>query len=581
MEFSKEELLQELQRRQSQDGFANTLGRGAGMVGRALASGVAGLANLPQLASNIGAIGGRYVGEKLRGEKIPTAVEQYPYPSEKAKELIDKLSGGKFAPKTFGERAASSAVEFAGGGGLGSLAARGLGKAIPAFLPQTVGELAPLAGAGIGAEAGQELLPEHPALGALGGALLGGKVGSVSLKRPSVAEKEFFNREGNLEQAVPMEQAGGLIKKGAAKYREIAGEEASKLFGAAENLIDENARIPLSKTSKTIEASLGGKTAQHESLLRESPAGKLLGRIRADILQNDGHLPYETAKLYKDELSDLITTHGQLGNKAQGRIKHIEGILEREIKDNLKSTNPKGYEALSKANEFYSSLSSRDRDIFNMLIKEETPTGAFKSVLSDVKRADADKMEVAMKHLAPDHRAQLSATMINELGKNNQNEFITENFFRSFNGLEPNAQKIVLSGLPKASQDKFIELAGVGEGPGRFLTEGAAGVLGAQYGGLPGLLAGLVAGNIPARLIGAPSFINSIYRASKIRDLGKQKSFVSESMKQIKQTHPELKQDIDKFEHAYTNPEQASSPQPEFSREELEAELQRRALNNQ
>lgn len=581
MEFSREELLQELQRRQSQDGFANTLGRGAGIAGRALASGVAGLGNLPQLASNIGALGGRYVGEKLRGEKVPSAIEQYPYPSEKAKELIDKLSGGKFEPKTFGERAASSAVEFAGGGGLGSLAAKGLGKAIPKFLPQTVGELAPLAGAGIGAEAGQELLPEHPAIGALGGALVGGRVGSASLRRPGAAEAEFFRKEGNIEQAVPMEQAGAIIKKGAAKYRDLASAEASKLFGAAENLIDENARVPLSKTSKTIEASLGGKTAQHESLLRESPAGKLLGRIRTDILQNDGHLPYETAKLYKDELSDLITTHGQLGNKAQGRIKHIEGILEREIKDNLKSTNPKGYEALSKANEFYSSLSSKDRDIFNMLIKEETPTGAFKSVLSDVKRADADKMEVAMRHLATDHRAQLSATMINELGKNNQNEFITENFFRNFNGLEQSAQKVVLSGLPKSSQDKFLELASIGEGPGRGLTQGVAGIFGAEYAGFPGLIAGLVAGNIPPKLMVVPSFINAIYRASKIRDLGKQKSFISEFMKDLKQTHPEFDRDINRFQQAYTNPESVSPPQPEFSREELEAELQRRALNNQ
>ncbi len=521
--------------------------RATGMLGRSLATGVAGLANLPFLASNLGSLAGRYVGEKLRGEKVPEPLKQLEYPSEKVRKAIDTLSGEKYKPRTLGEKLGSGAIEFAAGG-LGSLPYKAAGKAIPALLPQSGRELAGLGLAGAGSAAGEEAFPENPALGSLGGALLGGRLGNARV--PKSAERtagEFLEKEGKISQAKPLEEAGALIKKGASRYKEHAGKESNKLYNAAEALIDKDATVPLSKTRETIESMLSGKTSGHERLLRDSAAGKLLGDIRNDIAANEGHLPYETAKLYKDELSDLITTHGQLGNKAQGRIKHISSILDNEISSNLKKTNPKAHQALGQANDFYKSLSERDRDIFNSLIGEESGTGAFKKVLSDAKNVDAKKFEVAMKHLDKADRESLSSSMISELGKNTENDFGFKTFIKNFKGLEDNAKKVVLSGLPKSSQKKFLELTKIGEGPGKTISKLGSIAVGASVGGPLGALGGYSLSKLSPNLLPIPEFIDGIYKASKIKNIGQQKSFILKTLKDIRHTHPELKEDIKLF----------------------------------
>jgi hypothetical protein len=521
--------------------------RTAGMLGRSLATGVAGIANLPFLASNLGSLAGRYVGEKLRGEKIDEPVKQFDYPSEKVRRAIDKLSGDKYKPETLGEKLGAGAAEFAAGG-IGSLLYKAAGKAIPALLPQSGRELAGLVTAGAGSALGEEAFPQNPALGSLGGALLGGRVANARVpKGPEKTAGEFLEREGKLSQAKPLEEAGELIKKGASKYKEYASKESNKLYGVAEELIDKNATVPLSKTRSTIESMLTGKTAGHEKLLRDSPAGKLLEDIRNDIAVNEGHLPYETAKLYKDELSDLITTHGQLGNKAQGRIKNISSILDNEISSNLKKTNPEAHKALGAANDFYKRLSERDRDIFNTLIGEESGTGAFKKVLSDAKNVDAKKFEVAMKHLGKSDRETLSSSMISELGKNAENDFGFRTFIKNFKGLEKNAQKVVLSGLPKSSQEKFLKLMEIGEGPGKTLDRLWPVALGAGIGGPLGALGGQYLHSLARtspRLLPIPEFIDGIYKASKIKNIGQQKSLILKTLKDIRHTHPELKEDI-------------------------------------
>lgn len=518
--------------------------RYAGMLGRSLATGAAGVANLPFLASNLGSLAGRYVGEKLRGEKIPVPVEQFEYPSEKVRKAIDTLSGGKYKPRTLGEKLGAGAAEFASGG-LASIPYKVAGKAIPALLPQSGRELAGLGLAGAGSAAGEEAFPENPALGSLGGAILGGRLGN--LRSPKGSEKvagEFLEQEGRLSKAKPLEEAGELIKKGASRYKEHAAKESNKLYEAAESLIDKNATVPLSKTRETIESMLTGKTAGHEKILRESSVGKLLGDIRNDIAVNEGHLPYETAKLYKDELSDLITTHGQLGNKAQGRIKHISSILDNEISSNLKKTNPEAHQALGQANDFYKRLSERDRDIFNSLIGEESGTGAFKKVLSDAKNVDAKKFEVAMKHLGKSDRETLSSSILSELGKNAENDFSFQRFISNFKGLEDNAKKIVLSGLPKSSQQKFLKLAEIGEGPGKKLTNLSAAAIGAGVAGPLGGITAYTLSKSSPRILPLPEFIDGMYKASKIKNLSQQKSFILKTLKDIRHTHPELKKDI-------------------------------------
>lgn len=534
--------------------MASSFKHKAAVAGRSVAAGIAGIANLPQFASNLGSLGGRYVGEKLRGEKVPGEAEQYAYPSEKVKELIDKLSGGESKPRGFGEKVAASALEFAGGGGISALGLKAAGKAIPGLLPRTGAEAASLAGAGAGSEIGQELLPESPVIGSLGGALLGGMVGKPNFKGPNRVTEEFLQREGKLGNAVPMEEAGGLLKKGASAYREYAGKQSEKLYGNAEAAIDSNAKVPLKQTSKRIDELLSGKTAEHEAILRDSPAGKLLGRIRKDIARNKGNLPYETANLYKDELSDLITTHGQLGNKAQGRLKHITSILDNEISSNLKSSNPKGYEALSKAKAFHRDMSERDRGIFNALTGEESGTGAFKKVLSDAKHVDAKKLDVAMKHLGTADREALSSSMINELGKNAENEFGLHTFLKNFKGLEPSAKKIVLSGLPSSSQAKFLELAKMGNGPGKVLNSIAGASIGASTGGPFGAVVGYMAAQASPKILPLPAFIDGLYRASKIKGLDKQKMSMQKTLKDIKQSHPEHKEEIQKLEKDLDKP---------------------------
>jgi len=521
--------------------------RTAGILGRSLATGAAGLANLPFLASNLGSLAGRYVGEKLRGEKINEPVEQFEYPSEKVRKAIDTLSGDKYKPKTLGEKLGAGAAEFAAGG-IGSIPYKVAGKAIPGLLPQSGRELAGLATAGAGSALGEEALPENPALGSIGGALLGGRIANARVpKGPEKTAGEFLEKEGRLSQAKPIEEAGELIKKGASKYRDYANSESNKLYGAAEKLIDNDAAVPLIKTRETIESMLAGKTAGHEKLLRDSPAGKLLENIRNDIAVNEGHLPYETAKLYKDELSDLVTTHGQLGNKAQGRIKNITSILDNEISSNLKKTNPEAYNALGVANDFYKKLSERDRDIFNTLIGEESGTGAFKKVLSDAKNVDAKKFEVAMKHLDKADRETLSSSMISELGKNAENDFGFRTFIKNFKGLEKNAQKVILSGLPKSSQEKFLKLMDIGEGPGKALNKLGGAAIGAGVGGPAGALGGYYLATVSPRLLPIPEFIDGLYKASKIKGVGQQKSFILKTLKDIRHTHPELKEDVKLF----------------------------------
>jgi hypothetical protein len=104
--------------------------------------------------------------------------------SEKIGQGIDKLTGNKFRAENFTERAAETVPEFVGSGfGASKLltkAGSGIGKGLKNFLaPKNAKEYAALVTAGLGTEAGKDLLPENQGVGAILGGLGGASIPGI------------------------------------------------------------------------------------------------------------------------------------------------------------------------------------------------------------------------------------------------------------------------------------------------------------------------------------------------------------------------------------------------------------------
>lgn len=218
---SDEEIFAELQRSQERP---FNLGAPIDVITRGAVKGLGALPDLAALPYNL--------YQAYQGK------EGLPSISEKLGELYDIPTFGRHKPTSFAGKAAETAAEFITGGA-------GIGKAARFLAPKTGKDLAALAGAGIGTEAGREVSPDNALL-----PLLGGLAGGIAPGAISGAARGFLPSKNGVGA---FEQIAGQAHPEKGKYVEPA------IKGLQNRALNERAPIEESYRNAREAAATGTK----------------------------------------------------------------------------------------------------------------------------------------------------------------------------------------------------------------------------------------------------------------------------------------------------------------------------------
>ncbi len=498
-----------------------SIGRNLGQFAAGIPAGIASIADLPAAAGNLGLWGAEKIGNAL-GSDYKTPTIPY-YAHEGVTKLTNKIVG---EPKNNQEEIARTAGNIGGAfinptnvfRNIGEKAASAskLGTFKEAGITPTLGEITtsrPLMGT-------EELLKRTPG---------SAKVYEDAATLRDKELTELFSKHGQIDKAVPVNEGGELVKKGAKAYNDKAKSVANKLYEKAWGGIEANTPVPLPNTLKVIDESLAAITPQAREILQKSTSGKTLIQLENAIKGNNGTLPIaDIKKVYRKEIDDLVNTWGQVGSNEQGVLKNIRNALDAETKQFVIAENPKAAKDFAKADKFWSGFSERNKKIANKVAGQESPVLAFNQSLGALKQGDASKVKVLMQRLPKEDKGVLSATYMNELGRGVGGEFDPNKWGREFSKLRPEAKEVFTSGLPKESASKLNKISEA-LAHGR-LTKGQANHSGTAY---TGLLMGAGAGLLhsPIETLGGaalgfglskmftnPKLVDAVYAASKAKD---------------------------------------------------------------
>lgn len=484
-------------------------------------AGIASIADLPAAAGNLGLWGAEKIGNAL-GSDYKTPTIPY-YAHDAVTNLTNKIVG---EPKNYQEEIARSAGNIGGAfinptaalrniGGKAASAAK-LGAFKEAGITPTLGEITtskPLMGT-------EELLKKSP--------ITAGVYEKAAILRDKELG-ELFAKHGQLDKALPINEAGSVVKKGAKAYNDKAKSVANRLYEKAWGGIDAKTPVPLSNTLKVIDESLAAVTPEARELLQKSTSGKTLIQLEKAIKNNNGALPIaDIKKVYRKEIDDLINTWGQVGSNEQGVLKNIRNALDSETKAFVIAENPKAAKDFAKADKFWSGFSERNKKIANKVSAQENPVQAFNQSLGALKKGDADQVKVLMQRLPKEDKGILSATYMNELGRGAAGEFDPNKWGREFMKLRPEAKVVFTSGLPKESASKLNKISEAlahnrtVKGQGNFsgtaymaqlMSLPTAGVFAPVTTGVTAL-----GGYALSKMFTSPKFIDAVYAASKAKD---------------------------------------------------------------
>jgi uncharacterized protein YneF (UPF0154 family) len=185
--------------------------------------------------------------------------------------------------------------------------------------------------------------------------------------------------------------------------------------------------------------------------------GKNIGR--------SGKIPFgELKNVFKSNIDDLVDSWNSVGNREQGVLKNISQTLKTEMRDFVKTKNPKAAKYFAKGDEFWKSFSEKNRLITNAAgeqSKKKDSYGLFDNVLNKAKRGNVRPMKVLSQRLDPASKTDLSVTYNNEIGLNQEKEFNLETWGRNFRKLPANGQDAFISGYPSELQPKIKNIAEV------------------------------------------------------------------------------------------------------------------------
>ena len=482
MEYTREELLAEKARRmlladkKRQDEQFPATSRA--MEGSTLKQGIAGIipgiASIGDIPAAIYNLATQSRGTNEKGIEDPfsdmPSIPQAPYVFHNTGEAVADSLFGK--PKTEGERSARMVSEIASS----FINPTNVIKKVLSKIPSP---------AALAAKATKFSVPKYEALDAAGMTKTLGSTsdsipvimaeeglkyfpvssGTIMKARKSNVDKleNLFLEEANIRpgKVDEVKSRANLVTEGYQAYNDNAKAVASKLYGQESRKIKPDSPVPMDTALATINKSLETFSPEAKAILEKSGAGSKLVELKQAIIKNGGTLPYQDVKqTFIPLMNDLIDSWGQIGTREQGLLKRNVDAFNKDVRNYVKTVDPKAAESLVKADKFWADFSKRERKITNKGSTQTDPLSQFNSVYTPLLKGDTEPYRIATQHLPAPKKKAFDIELNTELGLDKGSaSFDPFVWAKNFNKLRKPAQDAALSSLPKSSADKLRGVA--------------------------------------------------------------------------------------------------------------------------
>jgi hypothetical protein len=424
------------------------------------------------------------------------------------------------------------AVESATGAAVGGVTAGGLGAGMNALAPKLAPMFSRKTVAPEEAAAGKEVIeagarrqvpirqadvrPElRPTLAEARTSENGGQIIRNADQEDLIAfEKQLDNLGGNRAAG----SVGDSTQDALAAGRETTGEKGSALYTRAGKMAGD-ATIAPQNALKAIDQQI----AELESAGPQGNSGLIgyLKDVRSDLAR-DGGLSIDALRSQRTLMRGQISQRNLTASDAERRVGMVLDAAADDIKAGLVN-NPRALDAFAKADDYWRTRSQFIKQIESKLVgPKDNPVSAETTAarLDNWMRGDFNRFRRLWAELPPENRADITAKVAANLGRNNKGEFSLDFFLRHTGGknalLSPKTTRLVfgedgtaaindLRTIAQAKTDAATNTnrsgtGGVLRGPIKGLRTVVLSALGFAGGDVTGAVVAPMAGNMISKM---------------------------------------------------------------------------------
>ncbi|MFC4822231.1 hypothetical protein ACFO6Q_18030 [Dokdonella ginsengisoli] len=358
------------------------------------------------------------------------------------------------------------------------------------------------------------------------------------------------NADGLAVNANPA-AAGRAIERGIAGpggFVERFKSQARDLYDRVDQFMPGDTQVPLRATQSFFaRVSTPTKGAEATSALLANPKLSAIGNALDEDMKSalaaggqSGQLPYEAVKQLRTRVGEMIANAGLVSDVPRGELKQLYGALSQDIR-NQAARDPKAFAATNRAENYYRAGMDRLERVEAVVDRAGGPEKVFQAALSGT-REGASTLHGVMQSLKPEEAKIVTSAVVRRLGSANpsaQNElgdaFSTESFLTNWNKLSGAAKQVLFDRMGPTFRNDLDQIAkatsNVRDGSMVFRnpagTAGAAtqattaatavtALLSGHYGAAAGIVAGVAAANLSARLMTNPTFVRWLARQTTV-----------------------------------------------------------------
>lgn len=387
---------------------------------------------------------------------------------------------------------------------------------------------------GRGAQAAETFLARVP-----GGA---GRIAKVSENLADDLGANLKTRAAQLSTKTEPVQAGlsierGVVGKGG--FVETFKTKAGQLYDKVDEFVAAERPIATAKTQAFLdEAVTPVAGAERTSEFLTNPTLKGLSESIADDVV-DGTLPYQAIKAIRSKVGRMLSNASIADDIPTGELKQLYGALSDDIATGVSGT--KGAAPLKRADDFYKAGQVRLDGLKRIIGKDRTPEKIFAAAISGAKEGPTT-INTVMRSLPKNAQKDFAAAVLTRMGTPSPGVagaeagvFNVKQFLTNWNKFSPAARAALFDRFGPSFRKDITAIAKVAENiktgaqvfanpPGTasalfqgLLTSGFAGSV--ALGSAPaagGILAGIGAANLSARLMANPNFVKWLAKTTTV-----------------------------------------------------------------
>jgi len=331
-----------------------------------------------------------------------------------------------------------------------------------------------------------------------------------------------------LGPARSLEDAGVALAQGAQNFVTRFDEASGQLLQRVNDLIPAETSVNLSNTLEKL-SSRGDVFVDLPNIAKAQMPPQFAGFID-DVVRNSGQMTWQQARAFRSWVGQMQRDNSVFPDIAKSDWRKLYGTLSEDLKAAASAQGPEALSAFSRHNQFFKAGASRTESALDKLLKDVGEGSLFNQVISATRgtsTANLGKLRAIRRSLKPEEWDNVAAVAFRKLGsaKGLQGDDIVEFspsvFLNQWKTMTPQAREILFGGdryaklqpqlnaLVRTSERfrQFQELANPPKTAGTLANLGLAGLLTIE----PTAAAGtIIGGNIAARLLSSPKFLNTL-----------------------------------------------------------------------